>query len=132
MIVVTQPVLGETAVATGRPVEVVLAEQALDWLQVNVLKLLATRVIPLVIASGVVTGGLAWLEEKIGVNLPPATLATICFTMLAGVVATATAYVKNHSGAAKLGAALLELKKVQSAGVKATEGWDALPSGPRS
>lgn len=126
-----QPVPGESTIATGRPVEAVLAEQALDWLQVNVLKLLVTRVIPLVLASGLVTGALAWLQDTVGVDLPPSVLATICFTAMAGVVGAATAYVKNHAGAAHLATAVLELRKFQATLPPTSEGWAAAPTRSR-
>lgn len=93
-----------------------LADLALSWLQTNVLRIVALRVIPLVMASGVVTGGLAWLQDAVGINLDPAVLAAFVLSTMAGVVAVAFAYVKNHGGAAYIGAALLELAKVQEAG----------------
>lgn len=93
-----------------------LADLALNWLQTNVLRLIAVRVIPLIMASGVVTGGLAWLQDAVGIDLDPAVLTAYVVATMAGVVAVAFAYVKNHGGAAYIGAALLELAKVQEAG----------------
>lgn len=95
-----------------------LADLALAWLQTNVLRVVALRVVPLVMASGVVTGALAWLQDVVGVDLPSTVVAAFVLSTMAGVVATAFAYVKNHGGAVILGTALLQLQKVQAEGQK--------------
>lgn len=86
-----------------------LIDGTLDWLQVNVLKLIALRVVPLIVTSGVVTASLAWSQKAIGMNLPPAVVASFVLSVMSGVVLTAFAYVRNHAGAAHLGKAVLEL-----------------------
>jgi hypothetical protein len=98
-----------------------VTDGALSWLQVNVLKLIATRVVPLIMASGIVTGALAYLQDIIGVDLPVEVVSAFVVTVMAGVIATAFAYVKNHGGAVLLGKTLLELEMLYRAGQEAVD-----------
>lgn len=99
--------------------EEALIDQVLDWMQTNVLRLIALRVVPLLVGSTVVTGVLAWVQDALGLDLPTEVVTALAFTMIAGVVAVAFTYVRNHAGAAKLGAVVLELLKVKAEGEKA-------------
>src|SRR6185436_8275405 len=98
-------------------------------MQTNVLRVIATRVIPLIVASGAVTGALAWLQDAVGLDLPTEVLAAAVFAVLAGITAIAFAYVKNHAGAAKLGAVLLELMKLKEEGEQARREYERLHDG---
>ena len=40
-----------------------LTDLALDWLQTNVLRLIATRVLPLLASFGALNAVLAWLQD---------------------------------------------------------------------
>jgi len=100
--------------------ETEMVDMVLDWLQVNVLKLIALRVVPLVMASGVAVGALAWLQDVAGLNLDPLVVTGFVVSVMSGVVGIAFAYVKNHGGAAALGGVLLELLKLKEIG-KATQ-----------
>lgn len=100
--------------APDRETEIV--DMVLDWLQVNVLKLIALRVVPLVMASGVAVGALAWLQDAAGLNLDPLVVTGFVVSVMSGVVGIAFAYVKNHGGAAALGGVLLELLKLKEIG----------------
>lgn len=118
------PIPGESAPPTpvrppADPREAELFDQVLGWLQVNVLRLIVTKVAPLIVGSGVVVSALAWLQDAIGVDLPTSVVAAFVVTVMAGVVATAFAYVKNHDGAAKLGTALLHLLELRERGAGA-------------
>lgn len=93
-----------------------MTDIALDWLQTNVLRLLVTRVVPLVLGSGLVTGAAAWAQDAIGMDLPTEVVASVALPMLVGVVAIAFAYVRGHAGAAKLGEAVLKLQEVRELG----------------
>jgi hypothetical protein len=95
--------------------EAELVDGVLDWLQTNVLKLIFTRVIPAIMASGVMLAVLAWLQDAIGLDLDPAIVATWVGVVMAGVITTLFAYVRNHGGAAHIGATLLELLKLREA-----------------
>jgi hypothetical protein len=108
-----------------------LEDSAVDWLQTNVLRLVATKVVPLIMASGLVTGAIAWLQDAVGIDLPAAAVATFIGSVMAGVVVVAFAYVKNHGGAAYLGRTLLELKTLQARGALAEQQGvtPGLPSG---
>lgn len=87
-----------------------LIRGALDWLQTSVLRLIVTRLIPLILGTGIVTAVLAWLQDAVGLNLPPAAVATFMGTVMAGAVGVAFTYVRNHGqGAAALTATLLNL-----------------------
>jgi hypothetical protein len=111
---------------TGREQE--LIDSSLDWLQVNVLKLIALRVVPLIVTSGVVTASLAWSQRAIGMNLPPAVVASFVLSVMSGVVLTAFAYVRNHAGATQLGKAVLELLSLRIE----MEKTGAIPLPPRA
>lgn len=100
--------------APDRETEIV--DMVLDWLQVNVLKLIALRVVPLVMASGVVVGTLAWVQDVVGLDLDPLVVTGFVVSVMSGVVGIAFAYVKNHGGAAGLGGVLLELLKLKEIG----------------
>jgi hypothetical protein len=94
-----------------------LADAALKWVQTNVLRLVALRVVPLIVGTGTFNAVLIWAQAEIGLGLDPAEVAAWIGTTMAGVVATAFAYVRNHGqGAALLGRALLELEKLRQAG----------------
>lgn len=97
-----------------------LVDIALSWLQTNVLRLIVTRVIPLVVGSGVVTLVLAWLQDALGLDVDPAVVTGFVVTVMGGVVATAFAYVRNHAGATHLGEALLRLTELRSLGETVT------------
>jgi len=98
------------------PREAELVEQVLSWLQTNVLQLIITRIVPLIMASGVVLAGLAWLQDEIGIDLDPAAVATFIGTTMAAVVAAVFAYVRNHGGAAQMGSVLLQILELKKQG----------------
>jgi hypothetical protein len=94
-----------------------LSEVALDWMQTSVLRVIVTRVVPLVMGSSIVTAVLAWLQNAVGLNLPTPVVTAWVVTVMGGVIATAFAYVKNHgAGAAIVGKAALELETIYEAG----------------
>lgn len=118
------PVPGETLSSppplAGHPpasaAEAELSDIALNWLQTNVLRLLVTRVVPLVLGSGLVTGAAAWAQDAVGMDLPTEVVASVALPMLVGVVAVAFAYIRGHAGAAKLGEAVLKLAEIRELG----------------
>lgn len=109
---------------TSREAE--LIDGALDWLQVNVLKLIALRVVPLVITSGVVTASLAWAQQALGMDLPPAVVASFVLSVMSGVVLVSFQYIRNHAGATHLGKAVLDLLSLRTE-MQKTGGVAALP-----
>lgn len=98
-----------------------LTDLAVDWLQTNVLRLIATKVLPLLAGFGALNAVLAWLQDEVGLNLPPEVVVAWLGTVMAGAVAAAFAYVRNHGGAAVLGRVLLELEQLGDAGEAARE-----------
>lgn len=110
----SQPVIGESPPVLAPSREEEITDEALAWLRVNVLKQITTRVVPLVVTSGVVVGGLAWLQDEIGVDLPTGVVASVTFTVMATIALAVLAYIHNHAGAAKLGAVLLELQRYRA------------------
>lgn len=81
---------------------------ALGWVETNVLKLIATRGLPLLLGWGVFNGVLAWLQDVIGLNLPKEAVAGYLITMLSGGVVALGAWVLNHGrGASRVLAALI-------------------------
>lgn len=96
-----------------------LADAALDWVQTNVLRLVATKVVPLILSAGALNVALAWLQAELGLGLDPAEVATFIGSTMAGVVAVAFGYVRNHGqGAAIVGRALLEVEKLKQIGAQ--------------
>lgn len=94
-----------------------LVDYALDWMQSSALKVIGTKLIPMIVASGAVATVLAWLQDVVGIDLNPAAVTGLIGTVVAGVVVMAFAYVRNHGrGAAQLGTALVELEKLKAAG----------------
>jgi hypothetical protein len=93
-----------------------LTDLALDWLQTNVLRIVAVKVLPLLAGFGALNAVLAWLQAEVGLDLPPEVVATWVGTTMAGAIASAFAYVKNHGGATVLGKVLLELEELRNVG----------------
>lgn len=78
-------------------------DAAIGWVQASVLRLIATRGLPLLLGWGVFNGVLAKLQDVIGLNLPKEAVAGYLVTMLAGGVAVLFAWVLNHGrGAARV------------------------------
>jgi hypothetical protein len=116
-----EPLSGYPPLDGPPPVAPAVAEDelsgiAVDWLQTNVLRLLVTRVVPLMLGSGLVTGAGAWAQDALGVDLPTEVVASIVLPVVVGVVVILFAYVRNHSGATKLGTAVLELQRLRELG----------------
>lgn len=87
-----------------------LVDQAVDWLNVNVAKLIMVRLVPLIMASGVVTVGLAWLQEELGLNLPPSVVSAWVGAVILGVAGIVLTYIRNHGqGAAHLAGKVLDM-----------------------
>lgn len=106
----------ETVLDSGPNREGEIVDMVLDWLQTNVLKIVVVKIIPLIMASGVVVGVLAWAQNALGLDLDPAVVTAFVVTTMSGVIAAAFAYVKNHGGAAHVGGILLELVKLRELG----------------
>ena len=93
-----------------------LDDLALDWLQTNVLKLIVTRLVPLIVGSATVALLLAWLQDTIGLDVDPAVVTGFVVTVVGGIVAVVFSYVRNHgNGAAAVGTALIEMEKMKVA-----------------
>jgi hypothetical protein len=94
-----------------------LVDYALDWMQSSAIKVIGAKLLPLILGSGALATGLAWLQDAIGIDLSPAAVTGLIGTIIAGAVVMAFAYVRNHGrGAAQLGTALVELQKLREAG----------------
>jgi hypothetical protein len=87
-----------------------LVDQALGWLETNVVKLIATKLVPLVVTSGVVVSTLAWLQKELGLNLPSEVVAVAVGTAMFAVAGMAFEYIRNHGrGAAQVTVKALEV-----------------------
>jgi len=94
-----------------------LVDYALDWMQSSAIKVIGAKLLPMIVASGALASGLAWVQDAIGIDLQPAAVASLIGTIVIGAVVMAFAYVRNHGrGASQLGTALLELEKLKVAG----------------
>jgi hypothetical protein len=94
-----------------------LVDYALDWMQSSAIKVMSTKLLPLILGSGVAASALAWLQDEVGINLNPTAVAALVGSIVVGAIVMAFAYVRNHGrGASALGVALVELEKLREAG----------------
>lgn len=94
-----------------------LTDYALDWMQSSAIKVMSTKLLPLILGSGAAAAALAWVQDAIGIDLNGNAVAALVGTIVVGAIVMAFAYVRNHGrGAAQLGVALVELEKLKSAG----------------
>lgn len=106
-------------------------DNVLDWLQTNVLKLIGLRLVPLLAGWTVLQVGLAWLQDAIGLDLPPAVVASWVGTAIAGLVAVMFAYIRNHGqGVALVTAELLHTEALEASMTESTAASSPPPGTP--
>lgn len=79
-----------------------LIQKALEWLQTDVLKIIITRLIPLIVGTSAVSVILVWLQDKLGIDLTPAEIVAFLSTIAVPLTGMIFAYIKNHIGATGL------------------------------
>lgn len=96
-----------------------LTDYALDWMQSSAIKVMSTKLLPLILGSGVAATALAWLQDTVGIDLNRNAVAALVGSIVIGAIVMAFAYIRNHGrGAAQLGVALVELEKLREAGLQ--------------
>lgn len=104
-----------------------LADAALDWLNSTFARTVALKLTPVLLP--VLGAAAVWVQDAIGIDMDPAVAAAYVVSVVVGLAAVVTVYVRNHGrGAALLGQASLELEKLYEAGNRELDLASSAPS----